>query len=242
MTTLRDAHAALGRALGLDGKAAPGSETPYNLAADLRTALRSIAKYALQLVAADNQVDDATSQEIRLSLAAIDASRTTRTAPSAPPAPPPVPPATPVPDVPTAWGCVLSIERPGGVARMGSPPMNRSYSELPTNSVARACGPLGCRRCSITVVGVLRRRGATRVVLFGSLATGAEPHASTDIDVMVEGLKLADCAEALLELEAMLEVPIDLVHADSASERLGRIDVTDAQGSDITQLTSESGT
>jgi hypothetical protein len=102
LASLRNAHAALGRALGLDGKAAPGDKAPYDLGSDLRAALRSIAKYALQLVAADDQVDDTTSQEIRASLAAIDASRTTRVVtPPAPPTPP-VTPTTPVPDVPAA--------------------------------------------------------------------------------------------------------------------------------------------
>src|SRR4051812_30405287 len=122
---------------------------------------------------------------------------------------------------------------------MGSPPMDPFVQRIADQQRRARMRAARLQAMLPTVVGVLRRRGATRVVLFGSLATGAEPHASTDIDVMVEGLKLTDCAEALLELEAMLEVPIDLVHANSASERLRRR--IDAQGRDITQLTSESG-
>jgi predicted nucleotidyltransferase len=34
----------------------------------------------------------------------------------------------------------------------------------------------------------LRALGATRVVLFGSLASGAQPHGDSDIDLCVEGL------------------------------------------------------
>jgi predicted nucleotidyltransferase len=34
----------------------------------------------------------------------------------------------------------------------------------------------------------LRTLGATRVILFGSLASGAQPHGDSDIDLCVEGL------------------------------------------------------
>lgn len=34
----------------------------------------------------------------------------------------------------------------------------------------------------------LRKLGATRVFLFGSLASGAQPHGESDIDLCVEGL------------------------------------------------------
>jgi predicted nucleotidyltransferase len=38
------------------------------------------------------------------------------------------------------------------------------------------------------VLAKLRELGATRVILFGSLASGAQPHAESDIDLCVEGL------------------------------------------------------
>ncbi len=108
VASLRTAHAALGRALGLDGKAAPDGNAHVDLGSDLRAALRAISKYALQLVAADDQADDDLSQEIRRSLAAIHAARSSRVAspppsPPAPPSPPspPVTPTTPVPEIPS---------------------------------------------------------------------------------------------------------------------------------------------
>jgi predicted nucleotidyltransferase len=66
----------------------------------------------------------------------------------------------------------------------------------------------------------LRYRGATRVVLFGSLATGSEPHEKTDIDLCVEGLDESAAAEALLELERLARADVDLVVWESASPRL----------------------
>ncbi len=127
VASLRTAHTALGRALGLDGKAAPDGNTRVALGGALRAALRAISKYALQLVAADDQADDELSQEIRRSLAAIDAARPSRVAspppspqapapspqapapspqapapsPQAPAPSPPVTPTTPVPEIPS---------------------------------------------------------------------------------------------------------------------------------------------
>jgi predicted nucleotidyltransferase len=66
----------------------------------------------------------------------------------------------------------------------------------------------------------LRARGASRVVLFGSLATGAEPHAGSDIDLAVAGLDDDAIAEATLELEALAEVRVDLVALERGPERL----------------------
>jgi predicted nucleotidyltransferase len=40
--------------------------------------------------------------------------------------------------------------------------------------------------------------GARRVVLFGSLASGAEPHAGTDIDLCVEGVSERDALTRVL--------------------------------------------
>jgi predicted nucleotidyltransferase len=52
----------------------------------------------------------------------------------------------------------------------------------------------------------LRARGATRVVLFGSLVTEAPLHASTDVDLAVWGLSERDV--------------VDLVRAESAGASL----------------------
>ena len=71
-------------------------------------------------------------------------------------------------------------------------------------------------------VALLKRRGATRVWLFGSLANGAVPHADTDVDLCVAGLDRESCAEALLELETMFGASVDLVQRESASESLHR--------------------
>ncbi len=50
----------------------------------------------------------------------------------------------------------------------------------------------------------LYARGATRVVLFGSLARGSSPHAATDIDLAVEGLSAKDVLECAIALEDKL--------------------------------------
>lgn len=66
----------------------------------------------------------------------------------------------------------------------------------------------------------LRERGATRVVLFGSLATGTEPHEGTDVDLCVRGLDDDARAEATLELEALTDADVDIVAEERASPRL----------------------
>ncbi len=68
----------------------------------------------------------------------------------------------------------------------------------------------------------LRARGAWRVRLFGSLATGAEPHAGTDVDLCVEGLDDTALADILVALEEIAQAEVDLVRWESASERLRR--------------------
>jgi len=85
-------------------------------------------------------------------------------------------------------------------------------------------------------VTLLERHGATQVWLFGSLASGAMPHADTDVDLCVSGLDLASCAEALLDLERLFAASVDLVRLESASEhlrrRIGRTwrEITDVTG------------
>jgi predicted nucleotidyltransferase len=66
----------------------------------------------------------------------------------------------------------------------------------------------------------LRALGATRVRLFGSLATHAEPHAATDIDLCVEGLDDSAAGDARLDLEPLAGTRVDVVCWESASECL----------------------
>lgn len=65
----------------------------------------------------------------------------------------------------------------------------------------------------------LVERGATRVVLFGSLASGAAPHAGTDIDLCIRGMTLAETERAELEL-TNAAAPLHLVRWESASPEL----------------------
>ncbi|HEY6461870.1 MAG TPA: nucleotidyltransferase domain-containing protein [Polyangiaceae bacterium] len=69
-------------------------------------------------------------------------------------------------------------------------------------------------------VRVLRGRGATRVVLFGSLATGAAPHERTDVDLAVWGLSERDVLDVALDLEEIFGASLDIVSAECAGQRL----------------------
>jgi predicted nucleotidyltransferase len=66
----------------------------------------------------------------------------------------------------------------------------------------------------------LRARGASRVLLFGSLATGAEPHAASDVDLAVAGLDADAIAESTMELEALTGARVDIVALERAPDRL----------------------
>lgn len=59
-------------------------------------------------------------------------------------------------------------------------------------------------------------RGATRVVLFGSLATG-DVHDCSDIDLATEGLPSFEYWAALADLGAIAPVPVDLVRIEDAA-------------------------
>ena len=66
----------------------------------------------------------------------------------------------------------------------------------------------------------LRARGATRVVLFGSLARGDGAHTDTDVDLAVWGLSLGELCEAADDLSHLAGARVDLVPADWMSARL----------------------
>jgi predicted nucleotidyltransferase len=76
----------------------------------------------------------------------------------------------------------------------------------------RGCLPEAARR--------LRALGAKRVVLFGSLAYGGEPHPTTDVDLAVEGLDEGTLAHAMFDLEALFQAGVDLVAIERASHGL----------------------
>jgi predicted nucleotidyltransferase len=65
----------------------------------------------------------------------------------------------------------------------------------------------------------LRAKGATHVVLFGSLATGAPPHEGTDIDLCVHGLSQAEVERTALELAESVGA-VDLVRWEAAPPEL----------------------
>lgn len=58
-------------------------------------------------------------------------------------------------------------------------------------------------------IQVLKRMGATRVVLFGSCAT--DPVTAADVDLAVEGIPLARLLDADVAVNATLHAPTDLV-------------------------------
>ncbi|MGE5152944.1 MAG: nucleotidyltransferase family protein [Bdellovibrio bacteriovorus] len=63
------------------------------------------------------------------------------------------------------------------------------------------------------------RYGATRVVLFGSLATGSHGETS-DVDLAVEGLPSDQYFLALADLMALFVAPVDLVRLEEAPQSL----------------------
>jgi predicted nucleotidyltransferase len=70
------------------------------------------------------------------------------------------------------------------------------------------------------MVAELRARGATRVVLFGSLARGDEPRARTDVDLAVWGLDLGELYGAMDDLGRMTGAKVDLVMGETMGQRL----------------------
>jgi predicted nucleotidyltransferase len=75
----------------------------------------------------------------------------------------------------------------------------------------RACLPQAAER--------LRKAGATRVVVFGSLAEAAAgPDA--DVDLAVEGLGAPDYFHVLADLMALFGTRVDLVRLEEASPSL----------------------
>ncbi len=64
-----------------------------------------------------------------------------------------------------------------------------------------------------------RAYGATRVVLFGSLARG-RAHERSDVDLAVWGLAASSSSSALDEIARILDAPVDLIRMEDASASL----------------------
>src|SRR5436853_7244876 len=65
----------------------------------------------------------------------------------------------------------------------------------------------------------LRAEGATRVILFGSLASGSVVHEGTDVDLCVEGLAQVDAERLGLEFSERA-VRVDIVRWETAPPEL----------------------
>jgi len=59
-----------------------------------------------------------------------------------------------------------------------------------------------------------------RIWLFGSAAKGRQLDWRSDLDFAIEGLAAADLAKAWSELDARLDLPVDLVRWEEASPTL----------------------
>lgn len=68
--------------------------------------------------------------------------------------------------------------------------------------------------------------GATRVVLFGSLAR-EQAHERSDVDLAVWGLSEASVGPALDEVARILDAPVDLIRMEDAPTSLARRVETD---------------
>jgi predicted nucleotidyltransferase len=68
--------------------------------------------------------------------------------------------------------------------------------------------------------GLLRRHGASRVWLFGSLARGREPDFRSDVDLAVQGLAAEHYYRLVSELQWLFGVPVDLVEIERAPAAL----------------------
>jgi len=75
------------------------------------------------------------------------------------------------------------------------------------------------RRALRQAVEILRRHGATRILLFGSLCSD-ELALSSDIDLAVEGLPAAAFTRALADLMMALEFSVDLKPLELVEGRL----------------------
>ncbi len=81
------------------------------------------------------------------------------------------------------------------------------------------------------ILALARQHGASNVRVFGSMARGEE-RAGSDLDLLVtlgEGRSLLDLAALKLELEDLVERPVDLVSDRGLSPFLGPTILADAR-------------
>ncbi len=80
----------------------------------------------------------------------------------------------------------------------------------------------------------LKKRGAARVVLIGSLARGDVPNIDIDVELIVWGLGLGDAYEAGCDLSKMVDAKVEVIPFDIVGPRLFRELETD--GVDVTEF------
>jgi len=71
-----------------------------------------------------------------------------------------------------------------------------------------------------SVACLLHQKGARRIWLFGSMASGGHPHGDSDVDLFVEGLPALGLIRTLLEVEQVLGVEVDLIRLEESSDSL----------------------
>lgn len=102
------------------------------------------------------------------------------------------------------------------------------YDEVMTQSAAPVRKPLGGptgRRVAARrdeLLEVLRRHGVTNPEIFGSAARG-DDHEGSDVDLLVDfapGTSIIDIIGIQQELEALLDVPVDLIPRSGLKPRV----------------------
>ena len=79
----------------------------------------------------------------------------------------------------------------------------------------------------------LLARGATRVVLVGSLARGDRFNVDTDVDLVVWGMEMGDAYDAACTLGARVNARVEVIPFDLCGPRLLR--AIDTEGIDVTE-------
>ena len=79
----------------------------------------------------------------------------------------------------------------------------------------------------------LAKRGATRVVLIGSLARGDSYNDDTDVDLIVWGLSMGDAYEAGCDLSTLVDARVEVIPEDIIGPRLRH--ALETEGVDVTE-------